>query len=577
MTAVDPLIGRDLDGRYTIVDKLGHGGMGNVYRAKQHGLGREVAIKVVTPRLGVDKLAVKRFIREAQLAGKLSHPNAVAMLESGQTKDGMLYLVMELVPGRTLEEVVGAEGKLSAQRVVRIGTQICDALEGAHALQIVHRDLKPANIMLTASSRDLVKVLDFGLAKSLSEASGATMMTSAGAVIGTPAFMPPESVTGGVVDHRADLYSLGCTLFFAAMGKLPFESTAVAEMIAMHAVEPPPPLLGVQVGLANVIERLLAKAPTERYANAAETRDALEVALSAGAAVVTAPTPTKPPTRVGAAERAGTQLGWATPASGVPVTTPRTAGSAPIARPSTGPTPIAKPSTPIAKPPTGPTPLAKPPIGPSPITKPPTGPTPLVKPVSGDSGPTARATNDIPLPSPSSVVAAAGSDDVSSSSVPSAGNAATMPASPTPVSSGVVARPATGQKTGPVVQLEDSRKVRLAWTAIILVILASIGLVLYTLAKRSSVASTQQHDATQTPVAAPADAPASSLDASEPIDAAEALLDAAAPLDATAPSAETSPPPVPEPKRPKKPRQKKDTPKPPDKPVLRRTPGVGGN
>ncbi|HEY5952191.1 MAG TPA: protein kinase [Kofleriaceae bacterium] len=307
MTGVDPLIGRDLDGRYTIVDNLGRGGMGAVYRATQHGLGREVAIKVVTPRLGTNEVIIKRFLREAKLASKLTHPNAVAVLDFGQTSDELIYLVMELVVGRTLQDVVASEptGKLAPARVVHIGTQICSALAGAHAMQIVHRDLKPSNIMLSTAGSDVVKVLDFGLAKSLADASGAAL-TSAGSVIGTPAFMPPEAVTGGVVDARADLYSLGCTLYYAAMGRLPFESTAVAEMIAMHATEAPPPLAGVPVGLAAVIEQLLAKDPAQRYPDAVTARDALERSLAVSREVVKG-TPRTP--------AFGTMLGWATPAS----------------------------------------------------------------------------------------------------------------------------------------------------------------------------------------------------------------------------------------------------------------------
>jgi hypothetical protein len=338
MTSVDPLIGRDLNGRYTIIDQVGRGNMGAVYRATQHGLGREVAIKVVTPRLGVDSLVVKRFLREAKLASKLSHPNAVAVLDFGQTNDGLIYLVMELVKGHTLDDVIRAEGRLSAARVVRIGSQICDALEGAHALQIIHRDLKPANIMVMTAGRDIVKVLDFGLAKSLQPDQASLNMTSAGALLGTPAFMPPESVTGGVVDARADLYSLGCTLYFAAMGKLPFDSPAIAEMIAMHAMEPPPPLVGCQVGLARVIEKLMAKSPAERYPDVAATRDALEESLSAGKEVV------QQAARSAAMEAppsTGTMLGWATPPVGTPVTKPRT-DSQPIARPRTDAVPVVK-------------------------------------------------------------------------------------------------------------------------------------------------------------------------------------------------------------------------------------------
>jgi len=323
--ALDQLIGRDLDGRYTIVDQIGRGGMGAIYRATQHGLGREVAVKVVTPALLHDEIAIKRFLREAKLASRLSHPNAVAVLDFGQTSDGLFYLVMELVRGRTLDQVF-AEGALTPARVVRIGTQICDALEGAHALQIIHRDLKPANIMVMAASRDLVKVLDFGLAKSLMQAEGAVTMMGSSSLVGTPAFMPPEAATGGTVDARSDLYSLGCVLYEATMGKPPFEASFVPAIIAMHATEPVPPLIGAPVGLARVIERLLEKDPARRFPSAAATREALEGALAASKEVVTADAPLS------------TMLGWATPA-------PRARGSGesqPIAKPT--PTPLPAPT-----------------------------------------------------------------------------------------------------------------------------------------------------------------------------------------------------------------------------------------
>jgi serine/threonine protein kinase len=276
---IDPFLGRDLDGNYTILEKLGEGGMGAVYRASQHSVGREVAIKVVSAHLVSEPDVIKRFLREAKLASRLSHPNAVGVIDFGQTDDGVFYLVMELVAGRTLDNVIKADRVFKPERVVRIGTQVCDALEGAHALQIVHRDLKPANIMLLASGRDLVKVLDFGLAKSVAPDQASTTMTNAGALLGTPAFIPPELALGHGCDGRADLYSLGVVLFLLGTGRLPFVSDSVHELIAMHANEKAPPMTGVPAALSRVIDRLLAKDPAHRYQSAAETREALEAAL----------------------------------------------------------------------------------------------------------------------------------------------------------------------------------------------------------------------------------------------------------------------------------------------------------
>jgi serine/threonine-protein kinase len=279
----DPLIGRDLEGRYTIVEKLGEGGMGAVYRGTQHSVGREVAIKVITPSLVSHTEVIKRFLREAKLASRLSHPNAVAVLDFGQTADGVFYLAMELVKGRTLDAVFQADGTFRPERVVRVGMQICDALSGAEALQIVHRDLKPSNIMVLDGTRDLIKVLDFGLAKSVAPDSAATTMTGAGALLGTPAFMPPELALGQPCDGRADLYSLGCILYLLASGRLPFTANQVHELITSHASERPPPIVTVPDALARVIARLLEKDPAARYQTAAETQAALDATLDARA------------------------------------------------------------------------------------------------------------------------------------------------------------------------------------------------------------------------------------------------------------------------------------------------------
>ena len=273
----DAMIGRVLDGRYTLISKLGVGGMGAVYRATQHSVGRDVAIKVIAPNLISNALAIKRFLREAKLASRLAHPNAVAVLDFGQTSDHVFYLVMELVEGRTLEQLLAVEPVLPLARVIRIGTQICDALEGAHALQIIHRDLKPANVMLLPSGRDLVKVLDFGIAKSLT--ANDTKMTTTGAAVGTPSFMPPEVATGDELDARADLYSLGCMLYLMATGTLPFVADSVQDVLWMQVAHEPKPMYGVPDPLAAIVLRLLEKDRDRRFPTAAATREALEAAL----------------------------------------------------------------------------------------------------------------------------------------------------------------------------------------------------------------------------------------------------------------------------------------------------------
>ncbi|MDX2093530.1 MAG: serine/threonine-protein kinase [Kofleriaceae bacterium] len=272
----DPLLGRIIDDRYTIVERIAVGGMGAVYRANQHSVEREVAIKVMRPGLVAEPDTLKRFLREAKLASQLAHPNTVGVLDFGQTAEGMFYLVMELIVGRTLDDVLLQEGVLDARRLVRIGVQICDALEAAHAMSIIHRDLKPSNILLLDHSRDLVKVVDFGLAKSL---EGDVSMTRSGGMCGTPAFLAPERACGQPCDHRSDLYSLGGVLYLLGSGRLPFMSDSVPELLRMQVAEPAPLMTGVPFALAEVIDRLLAKDPAARYQSAAALREALEEAL----------------------------------------------------------------------------------------------------------------------------------------------------------------------------------------------------------------------------------------------------------------------------------------------------------
>jgi eukaryotic-like serine/threonine-protein kinase len=279
LDAPDPLLGRVLDDRYTLTAKLGAGAMGAVYRATQHSVGRDVAVKVIGAGLVADGNAIKRFLREAKLASRLSHPNAVGVLDFGQTADRVFYLAMELVEGETLDALLKRDGPLSDVRMLRIAIQICDALEGAHRLQIVHRDLKPANIMVLAGSRELVKVLDFGIARSLADED--LKVTRTGATVGTPAFMAPEIALGGDVDARADLYSLGCMLYLMVSGRLPFAATNVQEMLTAHVADTPAPLLGVNPSVARPIMRLLEKERDARFETAAQTREALEATLFA--------------------------------------------------------------------------------------------------------------------------------------------------------------------------------------------------------------------------------------------------------------------------------------------------------
>ena len=276
------MIGSLLDGRYRIDAQLGAGAMGTVYRGVQISVGRDVAIKLVNPQWVRNQEVVRRFVREAVLTSQLVHPNAVSVLDFGQTSDGVYYLVMELLSGRTLEDVLRAERRLSPERVLRIGSQICSALRGAHHLSILHRDLKPANIIIvdSLSTADHVKVVDFGIAKCLAlDPSGrdSSDITRVGALLGTPAYMPPEVLLGSPADQRSDLYSLGCIMYELATGRTPYLADTIPALIAEMTSEipPTPHELGVPGPLASIISALIAKNPAHRYMDAAHLQEAL--------------------------------------------------------------------------------------------------------------------------------------------------------------------------------------------------------------------------------------------------------------------------------------------------------------
>ena len=274
----DALLGRVFDGRYEIRAALGAGGMGTVYRGWQLSVDREVAIKVIHAKLASDRTAVKRFLREARLSSRLSQPGIVNVYDFGQTDDGILYLVMELIRGRTLSSDLEAQRPLPLKRVVAIGSHLCDALDAAHGQGIVHRDLKPGNIMILDEppGRDLLKVLDFGLSKSL-VTDTSSLVTHSSALLGTPLYMAPEQIEGKPSDQRGDLYSLGCILYQLASGQPPFVGATINVVLAAHASERPPPLpSSLPQALVRLIAQLMEKSPDVRPSSAARVRDALQ-------------------------------------------------------------------------------------------------------------------------------------------------------------------------------------------------------------------------------------------------------------------------------------------------------------
>ena len=274
---VDTLLGSVVGGRFRVVEPVARGGMGRVYRAVQTPLNRPVALKVLDTKMGAgtDVQFRQRFLVEAALTAKLSHPNTVTVLDYGATEDGLFYIAMEYLDGRTLDEVVMAEGPLSWPRALSIGQQICRSLREAHQLGVVHRDLKPANVMLLNADedQDLVKVLDFGLVKSFvqgQELEGRAV-TQQGMLMGSPPYMAPEQGEHNRADPRSDIYSLGTVLYEALTGKPPFSGKNPLEVILKHVNEPVPPLLTppnreeIPPQLVALVLKCLAKSPMDRF------------------------------------------------------------------------------------------------------------------------------------------------------------------------------------------------------------------------------------------------------------------------------------------------------------------------
>lgn len=284
----DKFIGTTLAPGYHILELVGVGGMGRVYRAEQSVLGRTVAVKIVHPYLLADEGSVARFLTEARAASQLNHPNSISVYDFGRTEDGEPYLVMEFLRGKDLAQILHQEGSLPLPRLVEIIHQVLAALSEAHELGIVHRDLKPENIILQPQRRggDLVKVVDFGLAKVRAD-NQRTNVTSPGIVCGTPDYMAPEQGRGDEIDGRSDLYAVGVILFQLLTGKLPFEGESPTQVVMMHLSVPAPdprqvaPRRDIPAAIAEVVKRSLAKLPADRFEDAQEFSEALRSAVIA--------------------------------------------------------------------------------------------------------------------------------------------------------------------------------------------------------------------------------------------------------------------------------------------------------
>ena len=276
------LVGEVL-GNYRILGELSSGGMGTVYRAQHELLGRPAAIKLLRPELSSNNVLVQRFFNEAKAATAIRHPGIVEVYDFGYTHDGLAYLVMELLDGEPLSARLERRGRLTELEVASIARGIASALKAAHAKGIVHRDLKPDNVFLVPDPEgtgDRVKVLDFGVAKLTDDAPTNVRHTQTGALMGTPLYMAPEQArAAGEIDHRADLYSLGCILYELLVGKPPFVADGAGEIIALQMfgeVQPPKERLAELTPEMNaIVMRLLEKEPHARYQHAADLIQAL--------------------------------------------------------------------------------------------------------------------------------------------------------------------------------------------------------------------------------------------------------------------------------------------------------------
>ena len=265
------VLGHVLSDRYELGPVLGQGGMARVHQGLDRQLGRQVAIKVLAPPFDRDREFVERFRREARAAAGLSHPNIVAVFDSG-SDDGTNFIVTELVEGETLADRLRRDGPMPPADAVAVAVDIARALAAAHARGLIHRDIKPGNVMLLPDGR--VKVVDFGIAR----AAGSDTLTNTGVVLGSTAYLSPEQAGGQPVDERADLYSLGCVLYEMLTGHVPFRAdTPIATMYRHVNEDAPPPstIAPVQPELEDVVLRCLEKDPKRRFASAAELQDAL--------------------------------------------------------------------------------------------------------------------------------------------------------------------------------------------------------------------------------------------------------------------------------------------------------------
>jgi eukaryotic-like serine/threonine-protein kinase len=313
---VRPLLGVTVGGKFVLREVIGAGAMGTVYRADQITLGRTVAVKILNANLARDDSMVKRFHQEARAASRLNHPNTISIIDFGQTAEGLLYLVMEFVRGRTMTEVIRQDYPLPQARLVDIGCQVLAGLHEAHSQGVIHQDIKPDNVLVERlrTGGDLVKIADFGIARLRDDEPH--QRDGAPVICGTPEYMAPEQIRGQPVDARSDVYSAGVLLYEIVTGERPF-SGGQNEVLRAHLTETPQRPserrreLAIPAHLEAVVMRSLAKDPADRFESAAEFRSELEASISTVRTVGTACPSCSTPLPAGAlfCSRCGVRVG----------------------------------------------------------------------------------------------------------------------------------------------------------------------------------------------------------------------------------------------------------------------------
>ncbi len=286
--ARDPMVGTCLMGKYDIIDVIGHGGMGVVYKGRQVLMDRTVAIKMLQSQHIADSMSVKRFHQEGKAASKMNHPHVITVYDFGVTPtSGQPFIVMDYLLGTDLSTIIKDEGQLGVERSLKILSQSTDALDHAHRMGVIHRDLKPSNIMLIdyEDEKDYVKVVDFGVAKLISAGGEQQRLTQMGEVCGSPVYMSPEQCQGHELDNRSDIYSMGIVIYETLTGRLPILGRTMVETMGKHITEAPPrfkevrPDLYIPERLEAVVFKALAKDPADRHQTMAELTRDLDTAI----------------------------------------------------------------------------------------------------------------------------------------------------------------------------------------------------------------------------------------------------------------------------------------------------------